>query len=119
MKKQSGLSFYAVMVILLIVGVVAKAGIAIVPMYWDNRMLQQVLETMHKSKTVTGTSSVKDLHGVLAARIRSNSLNISLDGLVATRSKGVLTMDWNYEVKEHFMGNLYVVGQFSHHEEFE
>ncbi|MDO6682585.1 MULTISPECIES: DUF4845 domain-containing protein [unclassified Oceanobacter] len=119
MKKQAGMSFYSVIMVLVMVGVLAKAAIAVMPMYWDDRMLQQVLDTLHSSKTITATTSVKEVHKVMAARISSNNLNITIDDMVVMRTKGAVTIDWTYEVKEHFMGNLYVIGQFTHHEEFQ
>lgn len=107
------------MALLLGVGVAIKLSIAIVPMYWDNRLLQQVISTMHESRSVNSASTIKQVRAVFQDRIRSNNLNIPLHNLEVKRGRNKLTVSLNYEVRGHLVANLFAVGQFSVHEEFE
>ena len=118
MKKQSGMSMLGLMALLIAVGVVFKIGMAVGPMYFDNRLLQQVITTLHEKKTFDARSTPKAVHSVLSERIRSNNLAIPLDNLVVKRNASSMTMTLDYSVKAPLFANLYLVGQFSVNEEF-
>ena len=68
---------------MLVVGIIAllliKAAFAVVPMYWDNRMLTTVLNKMQGSTTAKSNNSPGQLKKLIEDRLSSNNLDISTD----------------------------------------
>ena len=118
MKKQVGASFMTVLVILTILGVVAKAGVALVPMYWDDKLLRKILENVHESGEVNAKTRQKELKQTIQDRMQQNMLNIPVENMVVTRISGGLLLKWEYESRGNFFGNIDLVGRFYHEEEF-
>ncbi|WP_221799081.1 DUF4845 domain-containing protein [Oceanobacter mangrovi] len=118
MKRQSGMSVNAVLVLLVLVGFGAKVFVSLMPMYFDYQMMKQVIDTLHESNTFTERTTERDVRKVMEQRVSANNLEIPLDNLKVDRSKGVLKVSLDYEVKAHFIANLSFVGEFSFHEEF-
>lgn len=118
MKKQAGVSFVTVLLVLTLIGVFAKAGIAVIPMYWDDKLLGKVLENVHESGDVNSRTRQKELKQLIEERMRSNRLNIPTEGMTVMRIQGGLLLQWEYEIRSNFMGNVDLVGRFHHEEEF-
>lgn len=118
MKKQAGISFVTVLLVLTLVGVFAKAGIALAPMYWDDKLLTKILENVHESGEVNSRTRQKELKQIIAVRMHSNRLTLPTDDMVVKRVQGGLLLQWKYEVRNNFMGNIDLVGRFYHEEEF-
>lgn len=118
MKKQSGVSFVTVLLIVTLIGIFAKAGIAIIPMYWEDKLLGKIFENVHDSGEVDSKTRQRELKGIIEARMRSNQMNIPTDNMVVTRIQGGLLLKWDYEVRSGFFANIDLVGRFHHEEEF-
>ena len=118
MKKQTGVSFVTVLVILTIVGVIVKAGIAVGPMYWDDKLVKTIFENIRESGEVNSRTRQKELKQMIQSRLDSNNVNIPTDGMTVKRVSGGLLLQWEYESRGNFIANIDLVGRFYHEEEF-
>ncbi|MFL0807612.1 MAG: DUF4845 domain-containing protein [Oceanobacter sp.] len=118
MKKQAGTSFVTVLLVLTLVVFLAKIGMAVVPMYWDDKLLTKILENVHESGEIDSHTRQKQLKALVEKRMDFNSVNVSTDGMIVTRIPGGLLLKWTYEVRSPLIGNVDLVGRFHHEEEF-
>ncbi len=119
MNKQRGLSMPSILVIVLVVIVAARVGIALFPMYFDDRMLQQVLETIEKNGDIEGKSTNREIRNLLEERLRFNNLNIPMETLEIDRARDTITLRWPYERRDNVMSNIDLVTRFQHEVVFE
>ena len=118
MKKQAGMSLYAVMILVVVIVFLTKIGLSIAPMYWDHKMLQQIFQSARDSNTFGAQTSEKEVRRILESRLSANRLNIPVKDLEIDSRAGVLIIDWNYQITAPLIANLSVIGTFSIHEEF-
>merc|ERR1711941_16351 len=103
---QAGVSFVTVLLVLSLLGVFVKAGIAIIPMYWDDKLLSKVLENVHDSGEVNSRTRQKELKQIIQSRMNSNNINIPTDGMTVKRIQGGLLLQWEYERRGNFIANI-------------
>jgi len=118
MRRQSGMSFSSVVALLALIALLLKAAIAIVPMYWDNKMLTTVLDTMAESGEVTIDSKPNKVKKLLEQRMQRNGLKMDYEQLKIEPRKHALVLDWPYEVRGTWLGNIDLVVRFQQHKEF-
>lgn len=119
-KKQSGMAFHNVLMIVLIVGVLIKAGMALVPMFWGDMLLNKVFENMHSDPRISEKTSPKEFKRILEDRMRQNDISsIPLDGLLFSKGPGVLRVELSYQLANAFIGPVSFAANFSHSEEYQ
>lgn len=117
MKKQQGMTIPSLLVVGLIGILLVKAAFAVVPMYWDDRMLTTVLNKLAESRDER-TQSPQALKKVIGERLSSNHLAIPMDKLDIGQTDGRLVMKWDYERRANWIGNIDVVARFHQQKEF-
>lgn len=117
MKKQQGMTLPSLLVVGLIGILLIKAAFAVVPMYWDNRMLTTVLNKLEQTPDER-TQTPQTLRKLLGERISSNNLAIPMDELDIGQADGRLIMKWDYERRANWIGNIDVVARFHQQKEF-
>jgi hypothetical protein len=118
MRRQSGMSFSSVVALVALIALLIKAAIAIVPMYWDNKMLTTVLDTMAESGEVTIDSKPNKVKQLLEQRMLRNGLRMNFEQLTIQPHKHALVLDWPYEVRGTWLANIDLVVRFHQHKEF-
>lgn len=107
---------------MLVVGLVGlliiKAGIALVPVYWDDRMLNTVLKKTQETPEYSGLNA-KELVSLVEGLLQRNNLEIPTDDLeVKLNSSQTLELNWPYERRANWIGNIDLVVKFQHQKEF-
>lgn len=120
MHKQQGLSGISMLVLLFIGGLLIKAGIALVPMYWDDRMVKTILGGLERSEDVTSRDDRSDdsLEDLFVERLKSNHLELATEGLAVEEIGGQIVLTFNYERRDSWFGNISLVTHFQHRKEY-
>ncbi len=118
MRKQAGMTIPSMLVVGLVLLLLIKAAFAVVPMYWDNRMLTTVLSKMHAGTATQDIKSSKQLMHTLEERLSSNNLNIPTDTAIIRVEKTGLSLDWQYERRANWISNIDIVVSFHQQVEF-
>jgi hypothetical protein len=119
MKKQAGMSFSVMLLVMLVGGVLIKAALALGPMYWDDMLLKKIFENLHETSRIDEKTNPKEFKRILEERMDANNVDIPLDGLMFSKGPGVLRMDLEYQVSNPFFGGVEFTARFSHHEEYQ
>lgn len=118
MKKQAGMTIPSMLVLAVVGIILVKAGMAIVPMYWDDRMLGTVLNRMQQTPDERQTNP-KALLKLIEERLSSNNLKIPTDtAKITTTAGGGLALDWEYERRDNWLGSVDIVVRFKQTKEF-
>src|SRR5690554_4987891 len=118
MHNQKGMTIPSMLVVGLISLLLIKAAFAVVPMYWDDKMLSTVLNKMQSSPASQSINSPKQLKGLIEDRLSSNNLNISAKSGIIQPVKDRLVLDWKYESRGNWNTNNDIVRSFHHQAEF-
>lgn len=118
MRKQSGMTIPSMLIVGLISLLLIKAAFAVVPMYWDDKMLSTVLNKMKTSESTKSYNSSKQLLKLIEDRLSSNNLNIPTDTAIIKVEKTGLVLDWEYERRSNWISNIDIVVRFHHQAEF-
>lgn len=117
MKKQAGLTLPSTVVALLLAGLLIKAALALVPLFWDDRMLSTVLDKMEQNEQYRNLGAL-DLADAVVALVQRNQLNIPTDNLAIRSLAGdTLELNWEYERRATWIGNIDFAVKFQHHKE--
>ena len=115
-RTQLGMTMYAIMFVLVVIGFVATAAIKLGPSYLDNRIVGSALEEMHKDYSGMNMQDVNDgqILGKVQKYFQVNmvSSDIEMAGKV-TRSGNHVVLSFNYEKRIPFMGNVDAVLVFN------
>ncbi|TNC92419.1 DUF4845 domain-containing protein [Thalassolituus sp.] len=118
MKTQQGMSSVTFLSLILVGVILLRGLLVIVPIYFDDMEVGIILDNLEESGKVGNTTSVRDVRAELARRLSSNDIRVSVDGVVITRERGGVVLDWTYENRGHFLGNIDVVLTFHQRKEF-
>lgn len=116
MHKQAGVTIPSALILLLLGLLFIKAVISLVPIFWDDRMLNTVLTQLQDSgeyKKSTANQVFRSLEGSL----QRNNLNISLENLSITPVGQGFLIEWDYERRTRWVGKVDFVVAFSHSKE--
>lgn len=117
MHKQAGLTLPSMLVVGLVALLLIKAAITVVPMYWDNRMLSTLMNNMESTTDLPATAQglVKQIDDMLG---RNNLPIPTTDAKVKAHSTGGFSLDWDYERRGNWFGNVDIVVRFNQTREF-
>lgn len=118
MRRQSGMSFTSVAVLIVVILLVVKTAITLIPMFWDNRMLTTVLNSMQQSREVNSETSVKQFKTLLEKRLDMNGLRLSYDDMEIRKTSQGLMLNWSYEARRNWLGNIDMVARFHQQKDF-
>jgi len=118
MRRQRGMSFISVLVVVFIAIVFVKAAITLVPMYWQNQMLTTIINTMYESGDVKSDTRPNQLKKLLEERLSKNDIRMAFDDLNIHTSNRGLTLDWPYEQRGTLFGNIDLVVRFYQQTDF-
>ncbi|MAD44187.1 MAG: hypothetical protein CMI02_19155 [Oceanospirillaceae bacterium] len=118
MHRQKGMSFTSVISLIALLVVLIKTGYELVPMYLDDQVLNGVLERMKDSGEVTHESSPRHVKSMLEKRLDMNNIQLAYDELSIKKNGNSLVLDWPYEKRSNWFGNVDLVVSFHQHVEF-
>ena len=112
-NAQRGVSYWGVMVGILLGVLLIKAALVTWPAYWDNRLINATIEERLRNSTDANPATF------LAALDQQFNLNnlrdISAKDIVKISSNGELVVDTDYEVRKNFIANVDLVIAFKKH----
>lgn len=118
MRKQAGMTLPSMLLFGLVGLLLLKAAFAVVPMYWDDKMLTTVLSKMQTSSATKDNNSARKLLGLIERRLDENNLSIPTDNAIIKANKSGLTLDWQYERRANWISNIDIVVRFNQQAEF-
>lgn len=118
MRQQRGMSMVSILLLLVGAGLLLKAGVGVFSMYWDHKMIGTVLDNMRSASEDRVEIRPNQLRRILQDRLSSNNLNVSLDGLEFRPLQGGVQLDWRYEMRRTWLGNVDLVMTFHQSQEF-
>ena len=112
-RKQGGLTFISLLVILAIGVFFTLLGIKMVPTYLENFAIKEVLANVEQDRHSRDMSGVK-LKDNLMKRFKINGVyDFPRDRIKIEKVKGGRRITVDYEVRKPVAGNVYVVMSFS------
>ena len=116
-KKQSGMSMLPLLMMILVAVMLIRVATSVVPMYFDDKIVAQVLTNVEESGVITKKMPVRKIREELNERLTRNRVSISLDDLVVERGRDSSTLTLTYEQRGGFFANIELVGRFQHQKE--
>lgn len=110
--KQEGVSLIAIFAFLVLLGFTMNFLVRIFGMHWEDQLVVSILDDL--PEVINRDSSVKDVRKLLSSRLDINRLRIPVNELVITKHKGVISLIWQYERREHVMSNVDIALTFNH-----
>lgn len=112
--RQQGMSIIMLLLVIGLVGLIAKFGIAIIPAYMDYMTLDKTIKAMMR-ETQVDSQTPSDVQRALLSRFQVNNIpEKMLDSLKVTKEGNVTSIALDYEVRQPFLGNVDVIVHFQH-----
>ena len=118
MRNQKGMTFASMAAVLALIALLGKAAFTLVPMYWDDKMIGTIMNKMQESGEVRETTKPSELKRLIQQRLYSNDLTIDLSQLKISEEKRGLVVDWPYEARGTWIGEIDLVVRFHQYKEF-
>jgi len=111
-KRQQGLSTVGIIAVVGIFGLLVVTFFKVFPMYYDNFKLTSVLEAIENDSALDPKSK-KAIWEALQKRLYINEVrSITRDHVKMVRKNGKTTITVTYEVRDNFIGNLFIGASF-------
>ena len=118
MKHQRGATAISILFAILVAIVFVRAGMALVPMYMDDKVVGTVLENMYDSEEVRAETNPNRLKQHLEQRLQSNNVQLSTKNVKIRAVRTGLELDWEYEQRANWFGNVDLVMTFHRQKDF-
>jgi len=114
-KKQQGMTGVGWLIVLALIGFFALLTLRLVPMYMEAYRAKAALESLKQEPLITEKSK-SEIVKLLQKRFDVDYIEDLDPGKILTieKERGVLKLEFKYEIRTHIMGNLDVVGSFDH-----
>lgn len=115
-RTQSGMTMYAMMFLLVVIGFVATAAIKLGPAYMDNGVVKSALDEIHKDYSGMNMQDVTDseILGKVQKYFQVNMVSGEIEKAAkVTRSGDEVILSFDYEIRIPFMGNVEAVLVFN------
>lgn len=110
--NQLGMSYIGVLLILFIVGGLAKIAITIGPAYYDFYTIDGIITSLYREKSGRA-SSIEEFKSALSNRLLINNIRDKTpDNFEYSMDGAELTIELDYEVRKQLFGNLDLVAHF-------
>src|SRR5690606_22477807 len=118
MEQPRRKSLASELITLVGVDVLLKASIGLFSMYWDHKMISTVLEKMHSNPDERTEVRPAQLKRIIQERMDSNNIDVEMSGLPFRPAQNGVQMDWQYEMRRTWLGNVDLVVTFTQNQEF-
>ena len=117
LQQQKGMTFYGIMFFCIFLGFIALVATKVAPHYIDDNNMTTMLESLdqkYKGKDVYDISD-REIIRTLNKYFQVNRIpGLGKDAIDIKREKRDVLLIIDYERRENFIGNLYVVMHFVH-----
>lgn len=112
-KTQRGMSFFSLMIILIVAGVFLAVGMKLVPPYWDHSLVTSMMEELVEQPE-TKTDSPRDTRTKISKRLRINQVKLpSQDAIAIDVKEGIKTLTLKYDIIVPMFYNVDAVVKFN------
>ncbi len=110
--RQSGISSFGWIVVAGIFGFLVITFFKVFPMYYENYKLKSVLESLQQDQEIDPKSK-RAIWSSLQKRMYINEIrSIMREDVKMERKDGTTTVTVTYEIKDSYVGNLFIGGRF-------
>lgn len=114
-RQSKGLTLIGFLIVLVIAMFFIYAGMRVIPMYLEYHALKNAMATLQAdpgSKSMTPAQMKERIERSLWSSYASN--NIKREHMHVSRKTGGVSIRVKYSIKEPFLGNISIVGDFDH-----
>ncbi len=112
-RRQRGLSSVGWLLVATIFGLLIITFFKVFPMYYDNFKVKSSLEALAEDTSVDSKSK-RAIWDSLSKRLYINEVRtIQRENVKMERKDGKTTVTVSYEVKDDYIGNLFIGGRFT------
>ncbi|MDO6564449.1 DUF4845 domain-containing protein [Amphritea sp. 1_MG-2023] len=116
-NKQRGVSFFSLMIILIVAGVFFAVGMKLFPVYWDHSLVTSMMEELVEEPE-TKRDSPTETRMKVSKRLRINQVSLPVkDAVIIDEKEGVKNITLKYDVTVPMFYNVDAVVKF--HEQYE
>lgn len=112
LARQAGMSSLSLVVVLLVVAFLGVCSFRVVPLYYNNFMLNQALKNLDTPVGSINAMNNAELREAMAKNFRINSIDIDPREVVISRDNGITRLQYAYEARTDLMYNISVVAAF-------
>lgn len=112
-RRQQGLSSVGWLIVAAIFGLLVISFFKVFPMYYDNFKVKSSLEALAEDQSVDPKSK-RSIWDSLSKRLYINEVRtITRENVKMERKDGKTTVIVTYEVRDDYLGNLFIGGRFT------
>ncbi|MBN0989379.1 DUF4845 domain-containing protein [Amphritea pacifica] len=116
-NKQRGVSFFSLMIILIVAGIFFAVGMKLFPVYWDHSLVTSMMEEL-VDEPETKKDSPTETRMKISKRLRINQVHLPVqDAITIDVKEGIKTLTLQYSVTVPMFYNVDAVVKF--HEQYE
>lgn len=117
-NRQHGFSTITMLMAVLIGFFAITVLVRIVPVYIDDFTLSQIIESLGEHEGARRLETERDVRKYLEKRVDMEDLDaVNVRDMAINYGNQLLTVDYEYEVRTTFMGNIDAVIKFEQHHE--
>jgi hypothetical protein len=106
--RQAGITALGFLILASLVGVVGLGVIKIVPIYIKNMRMNTILDQIQSELNGQGATP-STIRVALAKRFAVEDINLDIEALKITQSKDGYTLRVNYEAREPYLADVYLL----------
>ena len=111
-QRQKGMSSFGWIAVVGIFAFLLITFFKVFPMYYENFKLQSVMEAIQLDESIDAKSK-RDIWQSLRKRLYINEVrSIQRENVTMERKDGKTTVTVNYELRDNYVGNLFIGGSF-------
>ena len=111
-NKQKGLTGVSIMVILVAIAFIAIIFLKIMPVYFDAFKVNDVVSAMKQERGLDD-KSINEISNMILKRLDVNMVSdVTKDDIIIEKTKDMVFIDIEYEVRKQMFGNLDVIISF-------
>ncbi|UTW03803.1 DUF4845 domain-containing protein [Amphritea atlantica] len=114
--RQRGVSFFSLIIILIVAGIFFSVGMKLFPAYWDHGLVTSMMEEL-VAEPETASDSPTATRLKISKRLRINQVRLSKEAIKIQEREGVKTLTLQYDVTVPMFYNVDAVVKF--HEKYE
>ncbi|MBQ0757478.1 MAG: DUF4845 domain-containing protein [Amphritea sp.] len=112
-KTQRGVSFFSLMIILIVAGIFVSVGFKLYPPYWDHGLVTSMMEDLVEQPE-TKTDSPTETRSKIDKRLRINQVTLpSRKAITIDVKEGVKTITLKYDIIVPMFSNVDAVVKFN------
>ncbi|XOZ33738.1 DUF4845 domain-containing protein [Halomonadaceae bacterium KBTZ08] len=118
LRRQNGFSMLSMALFILIGAFLLNVLFRVVPAYIDDYMLGRIIGSLEETESHRDMEDLRDVREYLRKRLQMENIEaVSVSDMKMELDDGRLYLEFSYEVRSGFIGNIDTVVQFDHQHE--